>query len=154
MKRSVVLLACAFVLTILADRITKYIALKNLDFQGFFLDSNFLKLGITPTINKFFSFGIKIPEFIGLALLIIVIVFLIIIFFKQTKKLSIEISLMLILIGAISNLMDRFMHHGVIDFLNIQIHTFQWPIFNISDILITIGVLLLIKDIYKDHACQ
>lgn len=152
MKRSAVLLAIVFAILIIADRITKYIALKNLDFQGFLLDSKFLKLGITPTINKFFSFGIKIPEFLGLSLLVSVIIVLIIFFFKQTKNLSIEIPLMLILIGAISNLMDRLIHHGVIDFFNIQIYTFQWPIFNIADILITIGVIIFIFNLNSKQA--
>ena len=46
----------------------------------------------------------------------------------------------LILGGAISNLLDRFMFGGIIDFIDFII----WPVFNVADSGITIGVVALI----------
>lgn len=51
----------------------------------------------------------------------------------------------LLLAGASGNLVDRFTHHGrVIDFMIIRIGGLQTGIFNIADILITTGVILLL----------
>ena len=44
--------------------------------------------------------------------------------------------------GMFGNLLDRIIHHGVIDFIYIKIINF--PVFNIADIGITLGVVLLL----------
>src|SRR6056300_392363 len=48
----------------------------------------------------------------------------------------------LILAGAIGNLIDRIYFGYVIDFINLKI----WPVFNIADIYITFAIFLLIKE--------
>lgn len=49
-----------------------------------------------------------------------------------------------VLAGSFSNLIDRFIHKGVIDFISIDIgwsqYAFTWPSFNIADSAIVIGV--------------
>ena len=74
------------------------------------------------------------------ALFIIVLHLLI----KKEKNLSKFscLSLGMIMGGMFGNLLDRIIHHSVIDFIYISIINF--PIFNIADIGITIGVVLLI----------
>ena len=54
-----------------------------------------------------------------------------------------KLSLSLILAGALGNLIDRLYLGYVIDFLDFRI----WPVFNIADSAITIGVLLLAIEI-------
>jgi len=49
----------------------------------------------------------------------------------------------LILGGAIGNITDRIMHKAVIDFLDFRI----WPVFNVADTFISIGVGILIIEI-------
>ena len=53
----------------------------------------------------------------------------------------VEIALVMIVSGAIGNLIDRLVHNGVVDF--IQLEFMNFPVFNIADILITGGALLL-----------
>lgn len=66
-------------------------------------------------------------------------------------KLSI-ISLGMILGGIFGNLIDRIIHHGVIDYLSFIIFKYDFPIFNFADICITLGVLLLIIDMFKNKS--
>lgn len=70
---------------------------------------------------------------------------------KNFDKLSI-ISLGMILGGIFGNLIDRIIHHGVIDYLSFIIFKYDFPIFNFADICITIGVLLLIIDMFKNKS--
>ena len=48
----------------------------------------------------------------------------------------------LVLAGALSNITDRFFYQGVIDFIHIT-WLFDWPIFNIADTFIVLGVVII-----------
>ena len=50
----------------------------------------------------------------------------------------------MILGGAIGNVFDRIVYKRVPDFIDFHIDNFHWFIFNVSDIFITIGVILMI----------
>jgi len=52
----------------------------------------------------------------------------------------------LILGGALGNLIDRARLGYVVDFLDVHWHRYHWPAFNVADIGITVGVLLLLLD--------
>lgn len=54
---------------------------------------------------------------------------------------------LLVLGGAVSNLYDRFMYDGVIDFITLRYGEWTFPIFNIADIAIVCGVLIMLYDI-------
>ena len=54
----------------------------------------------------------------------------------------------LILGGAAGNLYDRLIYFAVPDFIDFHINDFHWFTFNIADIFITIGIILIItKDL-------
>lgn len=81
-------------------------------------------------------------------IIIISVIFLVILdrYIKKEKsfnKLSI-IALGMIMGGIFGNLMDRIIYHSVIDYLSFTIFNYSFPIFNLADIGITIGVILLI----------
>ena len=46
--------------------------------------------------------------------------------------------------GALGNLYDRIFYRAVPDFIDLHIENFHWFIFNIADIFITLGVIMLI----------
>ncbi|MCI0495172.1 signal peptidase II, partial [candidate division KSB1 bacterium] len=59
-------------------------------------------------------------------------------------------ALMLILSGAIGNLSERVMRGFVVDFIHLHYYdTWSWPIFNVADILITCGGILLAFRMFK-----
>lgn len=87
--------------------------------------------------------------------IILTIISVIVIFFldqyirKEEKNLGKKdiISLGIIMGGIFGNLIDRIIHHGVIDYLSFQFSTYEFPVFNFADMCIVIGVGLLIADI-------
>ena len=58
-------------------------------------------------------------------------------------------SISLLLGGAIGNVIDRFMHGAVVDFIDVYYQTYHWPAFNLADSAITLGTALLIIDELK-----
>ena len=71
----------------------------------------------------------------------------------STKQPYKPIALSLILSGAIGNLIDRAVFGFVIDFINLHYQDFYWPVFNVADTAITLGViLLLLVDFKQDKA--
>ena len=53
-------------------------------------------------------------------------------------------ALALILGGAAGNLLDRLRHGEVIDFIDLYIGRYHWPVFNVADSGITVGMLMLL----------
>ena len=53
-------------------------------------------------------------------------------------------SMLMILGGAFGNVFDRIFYNAVPDFIDFHIENFHWFIFNVSDIFITLGVILMI----------
>ena len=58
-----------------------------------------------------------------------------------------QAGLALILGGAAGNALDRLIHGGVTDFVEIRLGTFSWPAFNVADSAISIGAALVIAEL-------
>ena len=53
----------------------------------------------------------------------------------------------LILGGAAGNSLDRLIHGGVTDFLEVRLGTYIWPAFNVADSVISIGAALVLIEL-------
>lgn len=104
---------------------------------------------ITIVFNTGAAFGILNNKNCFLVCIsVIFIIFLLIIISRDNEKnFLIKLSYGLILGGALSNLFDRILYGYVIDYLDFQI----WPVFNLSDACITIGVSLIILQSIKQR---
>jgi len=56
--------------------------------------------------------------------------------------------------GALGNVIDRFLHGAVVDFLDFHAAGYHWPAFNVADSAITIGVVILIIDSLKSKPVE
>jgi len=121
----------------------------------FFIKNNFL-INESKKINSFLdivyiqNYGVSFGFLSGLVsywILVIVgllvtslIYYLMINSFKRLEKLAYFI----IIIGALSNILDRIINSYVVDFISLHYDNFYWPAFNFADIYITIGIIMLI----------
>ena len=78
-----------------------------------------------------------------ITLIIIIIIFFILTLIKKSEGLE-RISLSMVFGGALGNLYDRIMYKAVPDFIDFHIRDLHWFIFNVADIFITLGVIMLI----------
>lgn len=69
---------------------------------------------------------------------------------KSLSKMS-EISLGMVIGGIFGNMIDRIINHSVTDFISFRIFNYNFPVFNIADIGITVGVFLLLISVLKDY---
>lgn len=69
---------------------------------------------------------------------------------KEYKKIEI-IGYGLLLSGALGNLIDRILYGYVIDYLDIYIFNYNYPVFNIADCCIVIGIVLLFISSWREE---
>jgi signal peptidase II len=72
---------------------------------------------------------------------------------RGDQKLA-QVSLALILSGAVGNLIDRVRIGEVIDFLDVYWKSYHWPAFNVADSAICVGVFLLAVDMLREEKRQ
>ncbi|MBQ3511924.1 MAG: signal peptidase II [Bacilli bacterium] len=135
-------------ITVLLDQIIKYIVMSNMTLhQEIKLIPNFFSLYYLKNTGAAFSIlGNKT------IILILVSIFCLIIIKNAIKKLKrvntlTIISLGIMTGGIIGNLFDRILYKSVIDYLSFNIFNYNFPVFNLADIGITVGAILLIIDL-------
>tara|TARA_B100000683_G_scaffold217252_1_gene213173 strand:+ start:2704 stop:3207 length:504 start_codon:yes stop_codon:yes gene_type:complete len=129
------------------DRITKIyvIHLNGKNYGQDLFNSKFLNISLIW--NEGIAFGLfsfTEKNFYHFLTLLIGIVIIIIVFMIKNNEGIKKYSLLMILGGAIGNFYDRIFFNAVPDFIDFHIENFHWFIFNVSDIFITLGVILMI----------
>jgi signal peptidase II len=135
----------AFLLTFVLDQATKVLVQSSLHL-GESVQVIGLYVKITYIHNPKGAFGLPIGGKLFFVIFsVLASLFILYYLFKIPKeKVWSKGSLALILGGAVGNLIDRFRLGEVIDFIDVGIRTTRWPIFNVADSAVTIGVILLL----------
>ena len=131
---------------ILIDQITKYLILQN---YNTIINKDFILFKLDLIKNYGAAFNIFSGSRLFLSLISIIFSIILIYFILRKKDSSILnlFSYSFILGGSIGNGIDRVVKGFVIDFININFINF--PVFNIADISINIGLILLLYQIFK-----
>ena len=143
-------------LVILLDQITKWMVVKNMEL-GERIAIWDPWLGLLSHRNRGAAWGMLEGQMWLFTIVTIGVIIGIIYFYhKEAKgKPFFQVSLMLLLGGAIGNFIDRLYYGEVVDFVDvlIPIINYHFPIFNIADAALTIAVImLLIAMIMEDRA--
>ena len=141
-KINLILVSIVFTL----DQISKYILSLNYEY---FLNKNIYIFSINYVRNYGAAFNIFEGNRIFLSLVSILssLILIYFIFVKERLNPRDRYGLSLILAGSLGNGIDRMIKGYVIDFINLKL--FDFPIFNIADIAINIGCIILIFNYFK-----
>ncbi|WP_308911422.1 signal peptidase II [Pseudokordiimonas caeni] len=131
------------------DQLVKIWVLQGLDLpsRGSVEVNSFLSF--TMIWNKGISLGIGLDEWVGksgLIILTLVITAILLRWLTKTERILEVVGLSLIIGGAISNLIDRFIHGAVVDFVHLHVEDYSFYVFNVADAAITFGVIFMIYD--------
>ena len=108
---------------------------------------NFLNLTYTENTGAAFGIGTN-----NIILIFSIIMVMALIYYIKAKKIDNQIPYMLIISGAIGNMIDRIFRGFVIDYIDVNL--FNFPNFNIADICIVIGFLLLLIIFFKKNVTK
>lgn len=106
---------------------------------------------ITEVKNTGGAWGIFSGNVFLLAIISIVVVIVLYYFLREEKKLT-KLSITyyaMLFAGIIGNFIDRLVNGFVIDYLNFYIFGYDYPVFNIADIFIVLGIILMIIDVIR-----
>ena len=131
-----------FIFTI--DRYSKIGMIRNFTDTSFYLN-DFLNFDLVWNTGIGFGFLSTDSSLIyNLITGIICIVIMFLIYLIVKSKTSDKILFSMILGGAMGNVYDRLTYFAVPDFIDIHYKNFHWFTFNIADIFITLGIILII----------
>ena len=133
---------------VLVDQFTKYLMFYN---KKLFINKDFLLFKLDFVKNYGAAFNIFSGSRIFLSLISILFsILLIYLIFRKNTLSSLDLySYSFILGGTIGNGIDRIYRGFVVDFINLNIINF--PVFNIADISINIGFIILLYNIFKNN---
>ncbi len=144
-KKIIDLIFVIFIFSI--DRLSKLLVIKSAEANGEvnFSVTSFLNFNLIW--NEGIAFGLLSFDdkfYYNLITLLIAVITSIIIWLANKSKGVEKLGFLMIVGGSLGNLFDRIFYSSVPDFIDISINNFHWFIFNVADIFITIGVILLI----------
>ena len=130
-------------IVLVVDQVSKYIVASSLSVGGMWNPIAFLRplFTITHVTNTGAAFGLFQDQGTLFSIVAILVVAGILVFYRHLPpdRFWLRVSLGLQLGGAVGNLLDRVRLGSVVDFIDFKI----WPVFNLADLAIVMGVAIL-----------
>lgn len=147
---------------VFADRASKF-AVERLTAEGFRrpLVPNFADL--VHSVNAGIAFGLfseTASKWVSFLLVLsstgVIVLLVWLLIAGHVGRAESQAGIALIAGGAAGNLLDRLLHGGVTDFLELRAGNFRWPAFNLADSAITIGAALIVLELLtgESHATR
>jgi signal peptidase II len=140
------------ILIVIVDQLTKALAVEHLLGQPGVDITPFFKLVLSYNTGAAFSIlddagGWQNIFFIAVAVVVCAVIIVMLRGIGQRDR-QVSVALLLILGGALGNLIDRIWLGYVVDFLDLYYRDWHWPTFNVADSAISIGAVLLVLDAF------
>jgi len=137
------------IVVIILDQISKLVVLDTIPHRSSIRVNDFLNWVLVFNPGAAFSFladGAGWQKWFFIAIGLLATIVMIWLLFRHAKQSIFCFSISMILGGAVGNLIDRFTHGAVVDFIDVYYRQYHWPAFNLADSAITLGTFLLILD--------
>jgi signal peptidase II len=113
----------------------------------------FLQLVLVYNRGAAFGFlgeasGWQLPFFVAVGAIVSIVIVIRLARAAATQK-WFEVALVLILAGAVGNLIDRIRVGYVIDFIEFYYGAWRFPAFNVADMAIFLGALMLVLELFE-----
>lgn len=147
--KNIIIYLLVFVALIALDQFTKY-----------YFKNKYLEDGVTTVINNFFYFTYTentgsafsflagkswAQTFFKILTVIALIIFVILtIYFVKKEKRWLSVSMIISTAGTVGNFIDRLALNYVRDFISFVFGTFKFAIFNVADICLVVGVVMIV----------
>jgi len=129
------------------DQLSKYLIATNMNIHDSIkLIENFFY--ITYVRNDGAGFSILSGQRYLLILVSLIAACVFVYFLYKSKDKIEKLLCSFIIAGALGNLSDRLFYGSVVDFLDFKILGYDYPVFNVADIFITVGIILYIIYLY------
>lgn len=134
---------------IILDQLTKFLVVRNMD-----LGESIPVLGeylqITSHRNQGAAWGMFQGQMLFFYIVTVIVLGLLVFMYKKEAKnnLMAQTALTFLIAGALGNFIDRILFQEVVDFVDVLIITYDFPIFNVADSALTIGVILMIIEVF------
>lgn len=111
-------------------------------------------LEITSHRNYGAAWGMLQNQMIFFYIITVVVLVMIGYFYKKeaVNRPLMQLGLVLVFSGAVGNFIDRLFRGNVVDFIDTKIINYDFPIFNIADACLTIGVLVLLYEMLVNES--
>lgn len=138
---------------VFVDQVSKYFIIEYFNIYPELLINDFLYevnqyLNIVIVWNKGFAFGLFQNNIFSVNILYIFligsVILVLIIYANKLNQKYYFLIFGLIIGGALGNLIDRILYGAVVDFIDLHYMNLHWYVFNIADICISIGCILLV----------
>jgi signal peptidase II len=134
-----------FLLLLVIDQYIKFLFV-----NGFGIDGECVSLVLAYNKGVAFSMLAFLKEYLKYIQIFIMLSGIIYLYLNKNIFKLYYIPSALILAGGISNILDRFVHGGVVDYVYWHCG-FDFAIFNLADVLIDIAVILILYINYKEN---
>ncbi|MDH5527123.1 MAG: signal peptidase II [Nitrospirota bacterium] len=156
-RRSLMLLAVVPLVVVILDQATKYwITGSLLLHQSVPVVPGFFNLTLIHNPGAAFglfaesSAGLRTAFLSGVSVLAVVLLTLFHLSTRPGEHMA-RAAALLVIGGAVGNLIDRVRFGKVVDFLDVYVGTLHWPAFNVADSAITVGICLFLWATWRDR---
>jgi len=133
-----------------SDQLTKFVAADYLTRHGDVQVTSFLNFSLVHNTGAAFGFLSSASGWQNTLFIVVASVACIVILWMTwrmtTNDRVLGAGLMLVLGGALGNLLDRLIYGYVIDFIDVYYEAWHWPAFNLADSAITMGCGMVVID--------
>ncbi len=151
-KKSIILILTIAILGLLIDQATKEIIVKNMEVADtIHIIRNFFRITYVQNTGAAWSIFSGNTVFLILISIIVLGIFIYFLLKKDIIEKSEIVIYGLLVGGIVGNLIDRIRYGYVVDFFDFNFGSFNYPIFNVADVMIVLtGLFLIIKILKED----
>ncbi|GGD97661.1 signal peptidase II [Jeotgalicoccus aerolatus] len=142
-------MAIVGIIVLAIDQLTKFLVATQMSLgESIPVIGEYLK--ITSHRNSGAAWGMFEGRMLFFYIITVAVLVFLIYFYKTEAKnnLLMQVGITLLMAGALGNFIDRLLFQEVVDFVDVLIINYDFPIFNVADSALTVGVIILLIEVF------